>query len=630
MKNILLACSLIVVLGVCVQSSSYQSYSFSIEKQGEITLSKVEHDWNTYVYSVESPFPGSNSARNYLHQLKLLQEETNSTLKSGSQVQKTNNLEPTIVNTFAGNPFGGIPNDNDLAISNAGIIMSVTNSIVYVFDETGVELQDVSLNVFADSLNLPANSYDPKVAYDPKQDKFILVFLNGSDSDNTAIAVCFSKTNNPLDGWNMYALDGNPLDNNAWSDFPAIAMTDEDFYITVNHINSDSVSWQTGFMQSIVWHIEKESGYSGETLNASLYTDIFFEGKPIRNLTPMKGGMTTYGPDMYLVSNRNFDAVNDTFFLVHINDKLANAANINVTTDYFLADNSYRVPPHVHQPQANIFLQTNDARPLGGFYENGTIHFVGNTASPTTGLGAIYHTKVNVNNFDNTALLTIIEGTDSLEYGYPNISFSGLEACDEQAIINFNHSSVDSFPGMSAIFYQVDSGYSERVHIKNGESYVNLISGNFERWGDYSGSQRRYNNPGEVWFNGFYGFKAAIAIGGTQQRHNTWIAGLNSVYSKDCDVAIRQPSNPLQHTSVYPNPLRELLFFKFTNPEEQYLSFEIIDINGKVVKQLLYDQIKKGENVLTFSTNPLSNGLYFLLIKSNEGSILSEEKIIKQ
>ncbi|MBJ7883221.1 hypothetical protein, partial [Gelidibacter salicanalis] len=90
----------------------------------------------------------------------------------------------------------------------------------------------------------------------------------------------------------------------------------------------------------------------------------------------------------------------------------------------------------------------------------------------------------------------------------------------------FNHASVDSFPGISAIYYSEAEGYSDRLHLKSGNSNVNVAAGNYQRWGDYTGSQKKYNEPGMVWINGFIGSFSALHPSPNQ--HKTFVAKLIS------------------------------------------------------------------------------------------------------
>ncbi|MGB0194882.1 MAG: hypothetical protein ACPF8Z_06735, partial [Schleiferiaceae bacterium] len=136
--------------------------------------------------------------------------------------------------TPQGNPFdfsGGIPNDNAMAISKDGILCAAVNSVFWAQNiHTGDLVMPSPVGLF--SLQQMANGssfenyYDPKLIYDPTQDRFVLVFLKDNDAANSKIIVCFSSTNDPADAWHVYRLDGNPLDNNRWTDFPAVALSE--------------------------------------------------------------------------------------------------------------------------------------------------------------------------------------------------------------------------------------------------------------------------------------------------------------------------------------------------------------------------------------------------------------------
>lgn len=611
-----------MVTAVCGLNAQ-QSAVFEIQPSAQINVSDLPPSWHAEVYNLEAPFPGSDSYRNYIHQLKALRYTNFIPVATPSKSSKKVNSElPNYDAGFDGNTFGGIPNDNDIAISNEGIIVSVSNSDMYVFDENGNNLYDMSLEDFADSIGLVANSYDPKVIYDPNMDRFILVFLNGSDEAATAIVICFSQSNDPTQAWNVYSVPGNPFNNSAWSDFPMIGMTEQDFFVTVNHIHSDSASWQTGFMQSVIWQVQKSEGYSGGAITTSLHSNINFQNKPIRNLMPVEGGVGLKASEMYFMSNRNFDFQNDTFFMVKLPQSLAENVNVSTSVQFAIANQDYGLPPDAKQT-ATTFLQTNDARPLGGFIENGIIHFVGNTVNLNTGLAAIYHGKLNTLLASPSVTLEVLSDP-ILEYGYPNISFTGQTPFDEQAIISFNHTSIDSFPGMSAIFYSLSDGYSQRLHLRTGTSNVNLIPGNFERWGDYSGSQRIYSSPGEVWVNGFVGFKNNLAL--SKDQHRTYIAKLSS--KDNLNVGVGETS--ALSSKVYPNPIDDKMFVQFELQNPMTLDFVLLDMQGREIELIGKRGVKEGQNEFIFSTTSLPSGTYFVLIRNSQNELVLSEKLVKQ
>ena len=597
------------------QTSSKRSL-FSIEPSGSIKVNSVTTDWNTGVFSIESPVPGSNSYRNFLElqKSKIVKPQHVIVNTKGTTVAD----KPILQNNFLGNNFNGIPNDNDMAISNNGVIVSVTNSFMQVHNDTGLILGSISLDVFTDSAGWTAHSFDPKVIYDPAEDKFILIHLSGSDVLQTNIIVSFSETNDPLGAWNVYSLPGNPLSNNTWSDYPIVAITQGELFISMNLIHNDSTSWITGFAESIVWQVDKFDGYNGNTLNTALHHDMDFNGKPIRNLCPIQAGTDLAGPDIYLLSNRNFDLSNDTFFVVRIPNDLAHPTPVQI--DYALADEPYGLAPNALQKDST-YLQTNDSRVLGGFIEDGEIHFTGNSINLATAKPSVFHGIIELPNINNVNL-TIISDSE-LEYGYPNMSYTGRHNEDMQAIISFNHTSMDSFAGVSAIFYSKLEGYSERKHIVSGENVVSLISGNVERWGDYSGNQRKYNEPGVVWMSGFFAKK--YQFGFNPNAHAAWIAKMESPSSAPVAVEDMQSMN----FRTYPNPFSALIFVEFENEEAQIMDFELYDASGRLVRDLMTTRVKKGKNIFRFSMKSLDEGNYWLLIKDNHGKCILMEKVIR-
>ncbi len=244
-------------------------------------------------------------------------------------------------------------------------------------------LLSISLAAWSDTLGIEAGKFDPKVQYDPKADRFVLLCLAGFSSDDTHIIVGFSQTNNPIEGWNLYSFPGNPKDNETWTDYPMMALTETELIITINLLVEDE-SWQTGFTETLIWQTKLDQGYNGEELDVVFHDDVQLDGKPVRNLRPIQGGSDTYGPDIYFVSNRNFDIENDTVFFLHLTGTMDDPST-ELEIGYLIADQPYGVPPEALQPSNHTF-DTNDGRILGAFIEDNTIHLVVNFFVFETGL----------------------------------------------------------------------------------------------------------------------------------------------------------------------------------------------------------------------------------------------------
>lgn len=611
-KIVFLILFLIGYFSVTAQHSApVRSELFTINPSAKISLKNISHHWDPQLLNFEMPAPGSGSYQRYLIDLK--NELYGDPHQSDNHAFKTNETsslsEPAILAGWEGNIMGNsVPNDNDMAISNEGKIISVINSIIYFYNSDGSLLSTVSLFDFADTLGIADSKYDPKVMYDPRADKFIIVFLSGFTPGSTNIIIAFSETNDPLGNWNFYSLPGNPKDNDRWTDFPMLALTEHELFITGNLIIPDE-PWQTGFSETLIWQMSLDSGYIAAPINAVYYDSIFFGGFPVRNLNPVRGGETTYGPDMYFLSNRNFSPTNDTIFIVHITGTLDNPET-GITVDYSLADINYGVPPQARQDNSHIF-DTNDGRVLGSYYEDGEIQFVSNTIDPATGFCGIYHGIIT--DLDGAKNIQgHIIGDDTLDFGYPNISYTGKFEGDNQSIITFDHTAPTVYAGMSAVFYNWGD-YSSTVNIKTGDTYVNILSGTYERWGDYTGSQRKYNEPGVVWVSGNFG-KFIDGFPYVQRNNATWIAELKSTVEPNVSNAGIEINN---QSAVYPNPMQDYFSTEFELPASGSIQFRIYDMQGNLVKYLLNAKAKEGKNRFTFSTQELASGNYLLDIILN-------------
>ncbi len=608
---------LLIVNLVFSQTNTSRKY-FSHPKQTTVNFSNINQDFNPTLLVREMPKPGSKKIEYYNYP---------ATNDSHKKSQKSQTLLPDVnlgTNFFA-NPYSNsTPTDNDIAISDSGMIVSVINTNIYIYNtKTSTASPVKSLAAFTTPVNSKHQEFDPKVMYDPKADRFVLMCPVGFVDTTSKIIVGFSQTNDPNGNWNLYTLPGNPLNNNLWSDYPMISMTEKELYLSINLLYNDS-SWQTGFVETVIWQMKKDSGYAGLPLGSYLHHNIKYNGKAIRNLCPAKGGSKLYGPNMFFVSNRNLASQNDTVFVVEVTDTIGAPTN-TVLTEALITPQPYYFPPSGRQTIATQSLATNDARNLGAFYENNKIQYVHNTKNPLNNHVSIYYGTIDNPQSASPTINGYIIDNDTVDFAYPNISYAGLNASDNTAIISFDHSSNKLFPGISAIKVDANGNFSNVLRIKNGAAYVNVLSDNLERWGDYSGSQRRYNKPGEVWISGYYGYTINSIT--NKNKHGAWIAQLG-IDPGMVTGLVNEPVKNETPSLVFPNPAQDLFNVDIHLTQPEYLSFELYDSNGKLVEILLRDWVKTKDNTFNFSLRDVSKGIYFIKITGNKTSIT--KKIIKQ
>lgn len=685
--------------GIHVLSQNADRKAFIIARTAVVNPTTVEADFHAEIKTLEAPLPDGDSYRSFLMRQKVMAKEYQQNRKftgANNFTPKTNH-EPQIGLTFQPKRYnsvgseiliyGGIPSDNTLAISNDGIALVAMNSTIYAYDiikDTAIFPDyQIFLRALANGL-MGSSYYDPKLYYDPVADRFICAMLKDNTPEDSEVIICFSSSSNPNDDWYVYNLPGNPLNNNRWTDFPVITVTENKLYFTANLIIPD-VSWQVGFDGSIIWEMDKELGYQGApSVNANLYSDIKYDNKFIRNLHAVQGvkGVTE---DLILLSNRNFDIENDTIFYLRLTDG-------NLTIQALKSSLPYGVPPNARQEDtdtsdATMGLQTNDARVLGAIRFEDQIQFVSNTMNPQTGFSAIYHVTIN-NIHGNPKVTASIIGDDVKDYAYPNIAWSGNEECDFETIIAFNYSSFTDFPGIAALHFSNIQEYSNVITVKEGLNYVDRLPGGYERWGDYFGLQRKYNEEGKVYSFGYLamqnnrnsGYFAELISPDTSKLmlnlslsetinvcDNTlnldilfgeepfeikWdtpnLSGINNSNSannlcsgdtvsvtvsdaRGCEETLMYiiPKADLEDgVSVFPNPSSDIVALQFSLAEESLIKVELYDNNGRLVKMIKEQKVKEGLNELTFSLSPLAAGQYSVVLFKN-GTKMETHKILK-
>ena len=582
---------------------------------GKTPLKKVIHfgmeapDYDPSIKRVEAaPKPAGpwELKKHFVDSLRLAQGK-----KTGNAQFKTAADAPEIEIEFNGNISGSTPNDNDMCIGNNGFIISVVNSSLFVYDTTGKLKKTGSLGFFAKELGNLDRDFDPRVLYDPNHDRFIAVFLNGNTSTTNTPVVAFSKSNDPTGEWNFYQLPGNPLGDTSWSDYPIIGISDKDLFLTLNLLQDDK-GWKDGFRQSIIWQMSLDDGYAGDSIDHILWTDIMYDGKPVWSICPSQGGMKPDGPAMYFLSVMPGDVSNDSLFLHTITNSVE-SGTAALSTKYVHCSQPYGLPPSAKQPDGQ-YLETNDARVLTAMHQNGLIHFAGNTRDMNNNAAGIYYGILDPEK--NSASLQVLS-YDTLDLGYPDIAYAGSGASDDHTVIlTVSHSSDQTPAGASVIVMNYSGQFSPLTRVRAGIKSINELNDTFERWGDYSGIQRRYNDNNSFWLAGTYG----------DGINRTTLA---KVTRNDLNLSapLAGQSEGLQ---VYPNPSSDYLNVSFELTTKQNLRFRIVDLQGKEVTVLMTDRVKPGKNVFRFATTPLPAGTYLLLIESENGVLKSERFVISR
>ena len=579
-----------------------------------VNMSAETPDYDASLLLIKStaPLPASSIKNQKL--LLDAQRKTFQKINPTIPVYKTAAATPTQIKGFIANGTQGTPNDNDVAISKGGFIVSVVNSNINIYNDTGRFIVSRTLANFARSLGTLNRTFDPRAIYDPIADRFIVVFLQGSTSADSRVITAFSQTNDPTKEWNFYTIPGNTFGDSSWSDYPIISLSNNELFITLNRVK-DNTPWQTGFVESLIWQVNKADGFAGDSLRKRMYADIKYNNKSIWSICPVKGSNEFYGPNQYFVSVRPSDLKNDTVFLHEISNTLDN--NPTLTTKVLKTNLPYGLQPNAPQPSGQ-YLQTNDARVLSAYKHYGTIHYVGNTIDTALFAPSVYYGRIDVNNANTPTVTGTIISYDSMDIGYPSVAYvGGGFSHDQTSVITFSHVSTTKFPGNSAVFVDRDGNISAPIHLRKGDGSVNVLADTIERWGDYTGIQPVYNKMGECIISNSYG----IASG----QHLTWVA---RVKSTDSRLGVTNLKNEASEVQIFPVPAGEYTSIEFELTQSMILEFSLISTDGKTSIKLLRDKGKQGINRFTFNTQDVANGIYILNVTNHENNIISKRIVV--
>ena len=631
MTKINLKCRLPLLLLLLCSSSFLHSQSLDYKRTtinniapvGEFVPDRAAEEFKAVLQAREMPYPHQEMKREKVRALKALESQSLPVVNHPPQFDLSKQV--TLLDSFPGNAYSAsVPNDDAFAISRDGIVLSMRNSTIGAYlAQTGTQLFESSLFRFYRPRPLlpPGSKYDPRVIYDPKADRFIVLYLNGNIYQNSVIVLGFSKTNDPQDGFNIYQLDGNPLNDSTWSDYPHISITENDLLITMNTFYNGSTN-NSGYVQSTLRQLSKNAGYDSLPLTEHYYSDISVQGRNLFNFTGATGGSQLYGPEAYFLGSRNLNARNDSIFLLTISDSAK--GNPSLGLRIYRTENEYGLPPDARQPNNHRF-DCNDARIQGAFLENDLIQFVGNTMTADSNSG-IYHGIIDLNAPVSEPIFFKNIGFDSIDVGYPQITYSGQSTSDNEAIITLNYTSDSLFPGFGAIFFNHDSLYGPLQLLTRGAGFVDIISNGagdqfYERWGDYTGAQRMYNERGIVWASGYDPDTRGIP--------GTVIVKLRSPNYNQAPISLAEQSTT-EPSRVAPNPFDNFFRTEIDLPEAQLLRFQLTTLDGRKAKLFdIEEYAEKGGNEFRFSTGHLSSGMYLLQVWGAQGDVLLQEKIVK-
>lgn len=356
-------------------------------------------------------------------------------------------------------------------------LMITLNTQIRIQDRDGNNLYTTSLNNFWAPMPNNGGSFDPKITYDPYENRWIVVSPSGSSSPDSRLYVGVSASSDPLGDWYMFWLDPDPQ-NLTWFDYPSFGFNKKWITISGNMFGG-------GFYRT-VFVIDKMALYNGS--DSPDYTR--FATSEAFTLVPSY----TYdndAEDMYLIATSNGNSGGYGYI---------KKFRVSGTVDDPVFE--YQGAIGVPEPWANGAGNNGDFLPQLGSTEkiNSVDSRMETVIYRNNKIWAVHHIFLPVGNPQRTAVQwweldtsgvilqrgRIDDTTNLFSFAFPSLAVNA----NEDIFIGHGIFSSTQYAGAGYSFkayYDDDNTMRTWFQYKEGENpYYKTFGGGRNRWGDYS------------------------------------------------------------------------------------------------------------------------------------------------
>ncbi len=192
--------------------------------------------------------------------------------------------------------FKGI-DDNNTAIPpdvNGAVgpnhLMITLNTEFMILDREGNVLSKHSTGSFWNTMPGAGDTFDPKIIYDPYENRWIFLMPSSSNTELSRLLVAVSENSDPTGNWYRYVFDTDP-NNNHWFDYPNFGFNKKWIVVTGNMFGA-------GFGYTSLFVLDKADLYNNSPLADYSRFEIYNGFTLVPAFT-----YDTNEEDIYLVNN---------------------------------------------------------------------------------------------------------------------------------------------------------------------------------------------------------------------------------------------------------------------------------------------------------------------------------------
>ncbi len=434
-----------------------------------------------------------------------------------------------------GTGFFTIPPDTMGAVGPDSVnrnFVTLNNNYRVQNKATGAPISTVSMNTFWASTGA-TGAFDPRVQYDPYNDRWIVAAVSNSQSANTSILVGVSLTNDPGGAYFLFRFNARIATDPAavnFADFPMLGFNKN--YVVVS-INMFSNTFSDGRVLVLDY----------PQLRTNVVGGTYFTGISAANGGFSMHPATTFSATEnteYLVSH--LSSAGATYKLSTITGP-ANPATLTIGATMTRPGGGWTQPGGNILPQAQGTCTVTPMRIESGdafirsnvVFRNGSIWYPQTVGLPA---GGLTRTAAQWTQLDTAGVVvqggrvddpTATATNGGIWYNYPSISVNA----NNDVLFGFSDFESDDF---------ADAGYTFRAStdaagtmrdpliFKEGEDcYSKDFGSGRNRWGDYSHTVVDPTNDLDFWtIQEYAALQAPPVVGGSLSKWGTWWANVSA------------------------------------------------------------------------------------------------------
>ena len=358
-------------------------------------------------------------------------------------------------------------------------LMVTLNTGFRIMDRQGNVISDIGSGSFWYPLLGSGDTFDPKIKYDPYEERWIIVMPSSSNVNSSRLFVGVSENSDPTGNWFLYSFDSDPADQ-YWFDYPNYGFNKKWIVVGGNMFGA-------GFGYSVIFVINKADLYSNMP-EAEYSRFEIYDGFTI---VPAE----TYDEeleDMYMVSNAGGNSNGSGYLNLwkvtgEIGDEsISNLGLIGIPEPWSNWSGAFggNLAPQLGSEQR---INSGDGRIQNTVYRNGKLWCAHHIFLPANepDHSAIQWWELST---DGTILQRgrIEDTTGSFHFTFPTIAVNSKE----DIMIGYGSFSPDQYASCSYSFRFADdppNTLRNRYQFREGVApYYKTYGGDRNRWGDYT------------------------------------------------------------------------------------------------------------------------------------------------